>query len=151
MAQAGKLVVVATDPATQLREAIAQNAALDLSLDVKHFALGARADVIIRALTILSVEALTWELWFYRTGQYDAAPIASNRWIGYQNFGSSPVRIGAAGLYHYYVNSLAIPYQDEDASSRIHLSLINRSAASKTAGDGGAIKLEITVEPTLGW
>lgn len=151
MAQAGKVVLVTTDAATQLRSALAQNAALYLSLDLKQYAVGARADVMIRALQILSVENLDWELWFFRTSGFDTADADTNRWCGYWQFGTTAVQIGGAGLYHYYIDGLAIPYQDEDNSSQLHLALINRSAAGKTAGDAGAIKVGVVLEPTLGW
>jgi hypothetical protein len=151
MAQAGKRVLIYTDPATDFRAGLAQNAALSLSLDVKRQAVGLRVDCLIRGLSILSVQALTWELWFYRTANYDAAAIDTNQWIGYWNFGSTPVQIGGAGLFHYYIDGLEIPYVDADSTAKIHMSLINRSAGAKNADDAGAIKVGLIVEPCLGW
>lgn len=151
MAQAGKVAVVSTVAATQLRGALAQNAAAYLSLDVKGYGVGQRVDAIIKALQILSVENLDWELWFFRNALQDPSNLDLNRWMGYWRFGTTAVRIGGAGLYHYYIDGLGIPYQDEDNTSKIHLALINRSAAEKSADDAGAVRVQLVIEPTAGF
>jgi hypothetical protein len=151
VAQTGKVVLVTTDAATQLRAALAQNAALNLSLDISKYAFGSRVDAIIRSLQIVSAENLAWELWFYRKNTYDAGVADAVRWCGYWQFGTTAVRIGAAGYYYYYIDGLGIPYIDEDNSSKLHFSLINRSAAAKSANDAGLIKVGAVLEPALGW
>lgn len=151
MAQAGKVAVVSTSAANQFRATLAQNAALFLSLDVNSFGVGQRVDAIIKAIQILSVENLAWEIWFFRNALQDPANADTNRWMGYWTFvAGGAVRIGAAGLYHYYIDGLGLPYQDEDQTGKIHMALINRSAAGKSAGDAGAIRVQLVIEPTAG-
>ena len=151
MAQAGKVAVVSTNASTQFRATLAQNAALFLSLDVASFGLGQRVDAIIKGIQILSVENLAWELWFFRTAAQDAADPNVNRWTGLWTFAAaSGLQVGAAGLYHYSVTGLEIPYQDEDGTSKVHMALINRSVGAKSAGDAGRIRVQLVLEPTAG-
>ena len=151
MAQVGKIVPVTTVAASQFRSTIAQNAGENLSLDVNNGGFGIRVDSIIRTLQIMSKEDLQWELWFYGKNTYNASadPDVNTR-LGWFWFGVSGRQIAATGLYHYYVDGLYIPYRDLDQTGKIHMSLINRSAAAKTAGDAGAVKVVLGLEMALG-
>ena len=151
MAQVGKVVVASTVAASQFTGTLAQNAAAFLSLDLASFGVGQRVDAIIQAIQILSMENLSWEVWFFRTNAQDPADADVNRFTGYWAFGTTAVQIGGAGLFHYYIDGLSIPYQDEQQTSKLHLALINRSAAGKSAGANGAIRVQVTLAPTLGW
>lgn len=150
MAQAGKVIVAKTVSTRDFTAALATNAAIFLSLDVAGLGVGKRVDAIIRALQILSVENLDWEIWLFRNALQNPTNPDTNGALGYWNFGTTAVRIGGTGLYNYYIDGLGIPYLDDDQTSKIHMALINRSAASKTAGSGGAIKVQFVLEPTLG-
>lgn len=150
--QAGKVVIARTSASTQFREALAQNAALFLSLDVKGLGVGQRVDALLRGIQILSVENLAWEIWLFRNSQFNNADADVNRAHGRWSFvAANAVRIGGAGLYNYYIEGLQVPVHDEDNTSRVHMALINRSAASKTAGDGGELAIALTLEPQLGF
>lgn len=148
--QVGKITPVTTSGASQFRSALAQNAAENLSLDVNSYGVGQRVDAIIRTLQITSVEDRQWELWFYGRNTYNTPTVDSNTRVGWWLFGVAGKQIGAAGLYHYYVDGLYIPYRDLDQTGKIHMSLINRSAGAKSAGDAGALKLTIGIEMALG-
>lgn len=149
--QVGKITVVSTVAASQFRSALAQNAAENLSLDVASSGVGQRVDSILRSIKILSVEDRQWELWFYGRSTYDTSNDPDvNTFRGAWLFGVSGVRIGGAGLYHYYVDGLYIPLKDLDQTSKIHMSLINRSAGAKSAGNAGAIRVALGLEMSLG-
>lgn len=152
MAQAGKVVIARTVASSQFRDALAQNAALFLSLDVKGLALGQRVDALLRGIQIVSVENLSWEIWLFRNAQYNTTDCDTNKALGRWSFvAATAVRIAGAGLYNYYIEGLQVPVHDEDGTSKVHMALINRSAASKTAGDAGELAISLTLEPQLGF
>lgn len=151
MAQTGKTVVAKTVSTRDFTAALAQNAAIFLSLDVKDLGVGLNVDSLVRSLQILSVENLSWELWLFRSALQNPTDPDTNGALGYWAFGTTAVRIGGAGLYNYYIDGLGIPYRDLDRTSKIHMALINRSVASKTADAAGAVRLQLVLEPTLGW
>jgi len=166
--QVGQLTIARTNPNTQFILALAQNAAD--TVDMPGVPAGqssadgyldgsvapGSARMRIRSLTVISVENLAWEVWLWAkdtfatgagtfpTGQ--VFPLAK-----YSFQAGDAVRIAAAGLYYYNLNGIDLPYEDADASGELHLMLINRSAASKTAGAGGAVQLQFACEPTLGF
>lgn len=162
MSQLGQIVSLTTDPAVDFLDAIAQNAmdleslALDLSICGTP-----TARCRITGISIVSTQALDWELWLWNKAAGAGAGIAANGFIGYWSFiGSAAKQIAGAGLYYYYIFGLDVPYTDEDTdtekpdplvpSGRFHLGLVNRSATAKTAGAGGAIKITLFVDPTHG-
>lgn len=162
--QNGNIEWAATDPATQFRDTLAQNAALYLDLLLpQSVTAGRTARSRIHMISIESVENLAWELWFFRRARTGAETIGDSQFQGKWTFATGDaVRIGGAGLYYYYIDGLDIPYevtdvlpdgQPDDADQRrfLHMALINRSAAGKSAGDAGAIRVQVHLEPTLGW
>lgn len=150
--QVGKITRVTTLASSQFRSALVQNAGENLSLEVQRYGLGQRVDSVIRSVQILSVEDRQWELWFYGKNSYNTAPADPdlNTAYGFWWFGVSGRRIAAVGLYMFYVDGLYIPYTDQDSSSKVHMTLINRSAGAKTAGDAGAIRVQLGLEMALG-
>lgn len=149
--QVGKITTVTTVAASQFRSGLAQNAGENLSLDVNAAAVGLRVDSIIRSVMILSAEDRQWELWFYGKNTYNA-PTNPDLNFSYGSwwFGVSGRQLAASGLYHFYVDGLYIPYRDLDQTGKIHMTLINRSAAAKTAGDAGALRVALGLEMALG-
>lgn len=148
--QVGKITTVTTVAANQLRSALAQNAGEDLSLQVQSAAVGQRVDSIIRNITIVSVEDLNWELWFWGRNTFNEPTPDIDTFIASWLFAVAGKQIGGAGLYHFYVDGLYIPYKDLDQTSRIHMTLVCRSAAGKSAGDAGAIRVRLGLEMALG-
>lgn len=149
--QVGKITTATTVAASQFRAALAQNAGENLSLDVNALGVGIRVDSIIRSIQIASAEDLQWELWFYGKNTYNAPtdPDLNTR-LGWYWFGVNGRQLAAAGLYHFYVDGLYIPYRDLDQTGKIHMTLINRSAGAKSAGAAGALRVQLGLEMALG-
>lgn len=149
--QVGKITPVTTEATSQFRLGLVTAAGENLSLDVNRHGVGIRVDSIIRTMMIVSVQDLMWELWFWSKNTYNSsANPDANLLIGTWLFGVSGMQVGGAGLYHYYVDGLYIPYRDLDQTGKIHMTLVNRSAGAKTAGDAGAVRVQLGLEMTLG-
>lgn len=164
MAQRGQLITVRTDPATQLRAACAQNAALTLNLPMGSgngyvdagLAGGKTVKSRLQSLRIASVENLAWDVWLWRSDLFNTyasvADLATQYVAGRYPFAeANGVQIAGTGPYYYYVDGTDEMYQDLDLTGEVHLMLVNRSAASKSADDAGAILIELNFEPCLGW
>lgn len=161
MAQRGQLVLVRTDPATQFRAAVVQNAAATLDMlpgtGLGFFDVGLSASQSARArlaaLSLISVENLTWEvsLWARDTFASPTFTADGSDFLGRVTLtNTTATRIGGAGVYYYYVDGLDVPYVDRDQTSELHLMLIPRSAG-KSADDAGAVQIALALEPTLGF
>jgi len=162
MSQLGRLVSVLTDPATQFTAALATNAALTLNMTpggglgkVDGGLASPSVQCRIKGITIASAEALDWEVWFWRSDAFNvsATDPSLDLFAGRHKFTASTdgLRIAGAGLYYYAVNNLDIPYVDVDGTGEMHLMLINRSVASKTAGANGAVQVGLLCDPSLSW
>lgn len=169
--QAGNLEYVATDPSSQLRAAIAQNAAayLDLALP-QSISAGRTCRSILRNISIQSVENVGWEIWLFRRKRTAAEVITNVQFQGFWTFSAgSALRIAGAGLYYYYLDGLYVPYEVTDEITipqpgpstatvpdnngerkNLHFALVAREAG-KSADDAGAVRVQFGLEPTLGW
>jgi hypothetical protein len=162
--QSGQLISVRTNPATQFLGALAQNAALTLNLTMPitgaiqadgyvdaGLAAGNAVRSRLRSIWIASMENLAWEVWLWASDAFAASPtnpalvFPLGRWTFVANDG---VRIGGTGLYYYYIEGLDHAYADFDDTGEIHLMLVNRSAAAKSADAAGAILIQMQFEPT---
>ena len=163
MAQAGNIEYVATDPATQLRAAIAQNAAAYLDLQLpQSISAGRTCRCRIRNISIQSVENVGWEIWIFRRKRTGAEAIADSQFMGYWTFtANSAVRIAGAGLYYYFIPGLDIVYEatdqladgqpdDEAQRQKLHIAVIAREAG-KSADAAGEVRIQFDLEPTMGW
>ena len=161
MSQLGQIVSLTTDPAVDFVDAISDEV-MDLeSLELDLSICGTpTARCRITGISIVSTEALDWRLWLWRKAAGPGADIAANSFIGFWTFASSAaVRIGATGLYYYFIFGLDIPYTDEDTaeekpdptkpSGRFHLGL-QPTSGGKSAGEAGAVKITLFVDPTHG-
>ena len=96
-----------------------------------------------------SDENLGWEVAFWSkdsfedTSDMDADAFRS-RWSFVVAAG---VQYGGTGQYYYYIDGLNIPYQDEDNSGELHISLVNRSSSGKSSGSSGEVIIAITMQP----
>lgn len=165
---------VASNPTTQFTEALAINAGTinyDLVLPLRD------AWWFVRGISIVSKEALQWELWlFSKAVNMDGTLLGQNFLASWQfwepNVGPPatpgwPIDIPDVtpqpDLYNYYVDGNMMPYVDMDQvlranpvanvplgappapanaapnNAKLHVRLINRSAASKTAGTDGQV------------
>lgn len=152
MSQIGKTVVAKTVSTRDFLAGLAQNAGTFLSLDVSRLSLGENVDARLRAIHLVSVEDLDWEVWFFRTK--DAAGNSAdpdvNSALGIATLPTTGLRIAGAGLYHFYLEDVDIPIFDCDRTSKVHMALVNRAAGSKSANAAGAVRLELVLEPALG-
>ena len=160
MSQLGQIVSLTTDPAVDFVDAI-NDEAMDLeSLRLDLSICGTpTARCRITGIAIVSTQNLDWRLWLWRKAAGVGGGIADDSFIGFWAFAaSSAARIAGAGLYYYYIFGLDIPYTDEDAaadrdpanpSGRFHLGLQPYSGG-KNAGETGAVKITLFVDPTHG-
>lgn len=145
MSQLGRLFYVASDPATQHVAVINTNAASSLSQNASGLGPTGRGRVV--SVTIRAVQNLIWEVYFWRTSAYNGA-IGVGGYLGRAAFlVADGAQIAGAGLFHYQKN-VDIPLADDEATGKIHYSLVNRSAAS--AGGANQIKIELAIDPTHG-
>ncbi len=147
MAQLGRLLLFATDPATQFTAVINQNAGANLALNLNG-ALGMPTRGRVVAVSIRSVQNLIWEVYFWRSSGYNAA-IGAGGYAGRVPFVvADGSQIGGAGLFHYQ-KSADIPLLNSvSGDDLLYLSLVNRSVAS--AGGANQIKIELMIDPTHG-
>lgn len=141
--------LISTDPDIEFTGALATNAAEneDLVLAGAYQGINGAVQAFIRTITILSKENLAWELQWYRTDDFQNADPEVDKFLASWAFvAADGKQVAATGLYRYYVDGLEIPYVDEDKSGEMHLSLINRSVASKSAGAGGEITVVLGVQ-----
>lgn len=165
--QAGQLISVRTNPATQFIGGLAQNAAATLNMAMAEGTEDAGLGYLdaglaalptvqarLRSIVIQSRQNLDWEVWLWHTDAFNASPTdpALNAPCGFYSFtAASAKQIAAAGLYLYYVSGLDLFYEDLDRTSELHLMLVNRNAVAKSADAAGAIGLQLNFEPTKGW
>lgn len=158
--QAGNLLRVRTVSTVQFTDALIQNAA-----EVENFtpeslaAGGAGAGLsagkhmrsILRELRILSVQNLAWEIELYGSATgIGGATIAAELFLGRWSFlAADGLRATGDTFYKYFI-PMQLYYQDMDNVGQIHVRLINRDAVAKIAGAGGAIVVELGLEPTQG-
>lgn len=140
---------VRTDKDTNFTGAIAQNAGATANLVVPAGLSGmdGQVELILRGITVISKENLSWETQFFASDAYQNADLDLDGFIARWTFAASDaVQIGATGTYEYYIDGLEIPLWDNDRSGEIHLELVNRSAASKTAGAAGQLVVTLWIE-----
>jgi len=136
-----------TDPSTQFRAALAQNAKIDLDLLLPGTLQGVSGDTrgALKSLTIVSIENLAWELWLWRSATRKTLTAgvvsAGSNVIGRWSFAAADGIQDISGDFIYYIDGLDVPIVDDDKSGKLHLSLVNRSVATKTANDGGAVQV----------
>ena len=101
----------------------------------------------IRSITILSIQNLAWEIQYYSADTFRDADPDVDAYLESIKFAEGDgLQDDATGLFRYSVSGLDIPYVDDDASTTLHLSLVNRSAAAKNAGATGEIVVRTTLE-----
>lgn len=154
MSQPGRPVLIRTDADTDFTAALAQNAAIFASFQSK----AAGQCFWVESIQVISVENLAWELWFFdrETTAIPADPNADGfrgRW-SFQ--AADGLQIAGAGTFHYNIQGLAIPVEcldynlHADKYPELHVALVNRSGASKSADAAGAIVVQFGLCPGLG-
>jgi hypothetical protein len=120
-------------------------------------AAGGTVRSILRSIRILSVQLLPWEVQlFHKATGIGGAVLDTESFVGTWAFtgGGTPgdgSRATGDTFYYYYIDGLAVPYEDLDVTSQVHVRLINRHAATaKIAGAGGAVSIEFGFELSTG-
>ena len=144
-----RLQEVATSETVQFTGALAQNAisAVDLALPPSVQGSDYRGAVIVRSITIVSVQNLAWEVQFRRLTTNVSTDPNTDVYLGRWSFvATDAVQNAGAGDYLYYIDGLAIPVRDDGYGGVLHLVLVNRSAAAKNAGATGYITIRVQVQ-----
>lgn len=147
------LYPVRTSSAVEFTGAIAQNAQ-----ETENIVLGSAlqgtngiAANILQAIEIVATENLAYTLDFYGTDAFNSATPNLNRFLGTWAFAASDgLQVAGTGLYRYYIDGLGIPLWDYDNSGELHVALVNRSVAGKSAGAGGAMTVTFWCTPMGG-
>jgi len=140
------LYPVRTSSSVEFTDALITNAAENenIVLPSALSGVGGNATNIVRAIQIVATENLAYELDFYGTDAFNSATPNLNRFLGLWAFAASDgTRVAGTGLYRYYIDGLDIPLWDYDKTGEMHVALVNRSAAAKTAGAGGALTVTV--------
>lgn len=128
--------IVKSDKDTHFTGALAQNAHEEESLQLH----ARRNRCVILDVTVLSDQNLAWDVYFWSTDAFDNADLDLDSAIGKVSFVvADGEQIGGTGAYRYHANGLAIPYNDEDETGELHVSVVNRSGTSKNAGATGEV------------
>lgn len=129
-----------TDKDTHFTEAIAQNAKED-----ENLAGLAANKVVITDVMIEADENLQFYLLFWSTDGIDDTDLDDDSFLGFVDLDipNNGFRIAGAGQYYLNVTDVNLHYEDEDASTELHVSLLCRTAAGKTAAAAGDVKVKI--------
>ena len=135
-----------TDKDTHFTTAIAQNA-----IEPENIIGLSDNNITITGIAFQAKEALDYRLWIYDTDGFADTDLDADQFNEYVDFdlSTNQGRIAGAGQYYFAQTGLSIDYEDEDATKELHIALQNLSAASKTAGADGAVKMKISYKPRL--
>ena len=99
--------------------------------------------IIIRQVNVQSDQNLEWDLLLFQTDLFNTADLDTDRFVARIRLPASlGVQIAGAGQFYYDLQGIDIRYQDLDATNELHVTLVNRSAAAKTAGAAGEFVAE---------
>lgn len=156
MAQS-KQIPVRTDKDLHFVGALAQNEAEweDIQLP-QAIAAGLHCTSQLRSIAIISKENLAWELVLWKKKIDPSVPLTlsldDNPFLGkWRLDAGEAIRIGGAGPWYYFLDGMDVAYEDEDRVGKLHVCLVNKSAAAKSAGVAGEIVVIFNLEPPLGW
>ena len=110
-------------------------------------------EMIIESVSIQSDQNLEWDVFIWSGAENLNADLDLDTFLDYFNFPTtSGKQLGGTAQFYYasVSNNVAIPYRDNDKTSKLHISLVNRSATAKNAGATGEIVVKIAVRPIRG-
>lgn len=123
---------IRSDPASHFTGAIAQNAMEVEALDAPS------ASFTITRIALMAEENLDWDVVFFANANGNDADPADNALIDSIPLRASDIngrQIAGTGLFLYGVSDFRLPIQSD--SRALHVGLVCRSAAGKTASAGG--------------
>ena len=135
-----------SDKDTHFTTAIAQNA-----IETEDLTDLTDNKITITGIAFQAKEALNYRLWVFDTDGFADTDLDVDQFNEYVDFdlSTNQGRIAGAGQYYFAQTGLSIDYEDEDATKELHIALQNLSAASKTAGADGAVKMKVSYKPRL--
>ena len=139
---------------THFTGALAQNAieSESIALHTDLVTLGIN-EILIESITIHSDQNLDWDIVLWGNSDYEEAVLDSAKFIDYFNYANASGKQAAGAGPFYYAspsNNLDIPYVDQDKTSKLHISLINRHATGKNAGATGEVVIKVDYRPVWG-
>jgi len=141
---------IATDKDTHFTGALAENAIESESVDMPADWITADIEkCIISEMSFQSDQNLDWELIFWANSDYNETDLDNSKVITRISLAATTADQIAGTAQYIYDNPLAqsIEYVDEDNTSKIHVSLLNRSATGKNAGATGEVVLRMGCTP----
>lgn len=141
---------VRTDKDVDFTGTLAQNAGANVNLTLPGALAGINGNArsTLKSIAIISDENLDWEVWLFGKSTFQVADYDSDFFVGRWSFvAADAVRIAGTGGYYYYIEGLGVPYADLNNTGKLHITLINRSAAGKSAGASGEVVITFTMEP----
>lgn len=155
-----------SSPTVDFLEALSTNdasATVDLALPTRD------PFWFIRAISIVAVQNLAYELQFYSSADNLGGTLPTDKFIGVWQFSEESTSVPASpgapitphdvsppdGFFRYYIDGLWVPYFDGDilsasqaagtypANAKLHCRLVNRSSTAKLAGASGAVIVTI--------
>lgn len=135
-----------SDKDTHFTGAIVQNA-----IETENLTGLSDSKLTITGISIQADEALNYRLWLFGTDGHADADLDDDEFVEFVSLDLSTNggQIAGAGQYYYALTGLSIEYEDEDATKELHVALQNLSAAAKTAGAAGEVKMKIFYKPRL--
>lgn len=111
-------------------------------------------ELLIEHVTIQSDQNLEWDIFVWSGAENLNADLDLDEFTDYFNFPKSTGKQIAGTAQFYYASpsstKLGIPYVDTDNTSKLHVSLVNRSSTNKAAGATGEVKVRFGVRPHFG-
>ncbi len=110
-------------------------------------------ECIVESVTVQSKQNLEWDVWIYSSSGGPDTDLDVDSFVDGFNFPKTEGKqIDGANQYAYPApsNRIAVPFRNEDNRAKIHVGLINRSAAAKYAGVTGEIKVRLMLRGIYG-
>ena len=131
---------VTSDKDTHFTGAIAQDAEEDESLT------GLESNkIVITDIAFEGKESLAFRLIFWSKDTFEDVDLDVDSFLGFVDIDipTNGFQKGAANQYYLNLTDVNLHYEDEDATKELHISLNCVSAAGKTAGVPGEVKVKI--------
>ena len=141
------LIYIRSDKDLAFTDALIEDAREDESLAFPN-EIGRSNEVLIETISIISKENREWDVYLFTKSGFSNADLDLDNFLTVVKFTEvSGNQIATAGSFYYSQALLAIAYKDLDATSKLHISLVNRGIGTKTAGAAGEIILLFGVRP----
>lgn len=140
---------IRSDKDTHFTGALAQDAVEHENISLGNALVGVN-ECLIEGVSLLSDENLEWDVFFWTKDTNANADLDLDTFLDYVNFPAKfGKQLGGSGAYYYSATNLGIPYRDDDGSEKLHISLCNRSTASKTAGANGEVVIVVMLRALM--